>query len=183
MTLQDMLNEVSSYVDDTDVVSDDQSQSRIISALNRAYKRICREKYRLNTEDTIILDNTLTIDCNKLSKKFMLFNAVYDSNGNELAYTFKNTNIINLPYNQSGDTVIINYSYLPDDLKNMTDEPLLPDATVDHKLICYYAAYEYFIIDDNEQASYWLNLWNDGFNSISEQKVSQNQVNDVYGWW
>lgn len=181
MTLDEMYIETAMYTDENIVkTSGDYSGdnlkiiNKFKSALNYAYKKICKEKFKLlATENITVINNAINIA--DLNKAFFKLKDIKDSNGYELNYNL-NGDIISL----DNGNVVVNYYYMPDDLVNLTDVPLLPEAGVDHKILCYFAAFQYLNIEDDDRASKWINLWNDGFNSIKQPNKIR-RVKSVYG--
>jgi hypothetical protein len=179
VTLDDMYKETAMYVGET-LQSQDGSyigESIILinifkSAINFAYKKIAREKYNLEFEDSVSSGDVLT-------KKFYKVKKVSVDNS-PIDYQIEN-NAIEFDYDGYVDVL---YYYIPNDLTNLTDVPELPDEAVDHKILCYYAAFQYFNIEDDDRAVKWLNMWEDGFNTINNNRVFQTQVKTVYdgGW-
>jgi hypothetical protein len=174
MTLDQMITTTLRFAQ---LKSNADTKTEITSALNYAYKKICREKYRLkNTEDvTLIVDGKF--DCKSLAKSFFIPSDLYIKTDGDY---------ILLPSNKAGDTVTINYYYIPTDLVNPSDVPELPETIVDHKILCFYAAYESLKVDGDEEgfAPTWLNLFNDGFNNIKTNRQPVNTVQNVDGgYW
>lgn len=162
MTLDDMYIETAMYVDETITKTDGEyaGNSLIIvnkfkSALNYAYKKICREKFPLEFTETVFSGDNLTKTLVKV--KYVKAEDI------EIPYSIE-AGSINFDYD--GQVEIL-YEYMPDNLANLTDVPELPEEKVDHKILCYWAAFNYFNIDDDDRANKWLSMWNDGFDSIN----------------
>lgn len=180
MTLDEMYAETAMYTDETiNKVNGnyDGNSMPIInkfrSAINYAYKKICREKYHPEIEDRINPGDILTM-------KFYRILSVKTEDGFDIDYSIEDNE---LRYDYDG-AVLVRYQYIPNDLVNLTDEPIVPEEYVDYKIMCYYAAFQYLNIEDDDRAARWLSLWNDGFDSIKEIKVVQYKIKPVYdmGW-
>lgn len=174
-----MYNETAMYIgevlqkQDNEYIGESITLTNIFkSAINFAYKKIVREKYPLEYEDTVSSGDPLTKKFYKL-KKVSVDNLPID-------FTIEN-NAIEFDYDGPVDVL---YNYIPNELSSLTDVPELPDEAVDHRLLCYYAAFQYFNIEDDDRAVKWLNMWEDGFSSIRADKVRQTVVKRIYdgGW-
>lgn len=178
MTLEEMYNETAMYIGEVLqkegnlYIGESITLTNIFkSAINYVYKKICREKYNLETTENITSGQALT-------KKLYKVKSV-NIEGEAIPYILGN-NTIEFDY----DSADVNYFYIPSNLTNLTDIPELPEELVDHKILCYYAAFQYFNIEDDERAVKWLSMWEDGFKSIDGNRVYQTQVELVYdgGW-
>lgn len=178
MTLDEMYIETASYIDETlsktNGVYTGESLvivNKLKSAINYAYKKICREKYKLEYFETLSKDSPFT------KNFYRLISIVATGTDEPIDYEIKGDNI----YYDYDCQVDVRYYYVPDELINLTDVPLLPETAVDHKLLCFYAAFHYFNIEEDGKAKAWLNIWNDGFNSI-KQAAQRTKIKNKYGW-
>jgi hypothetical protein len=176
MTLDEMYIETASYVDEAinklngEYVSDSLVKvNKFKSAINYAYKKICREKFPLQFKETINLGNNLTKKLNKVIS--------IKAEGEEIPYTIEVGQII---FDYAGPVEVL-YEYIPNDLENLTDVPELPEEKVDHKVLCYYAAFKFAMIDeDDDKANRWLSIWQDAYDSIRHNYKKQKRVVGVW---
>lgn len=144
---------------------------KIKKGLNQAYKKVCREKYHLTMEDRLLPGDMLT-------KPFFRILKLTTEGGTPLNFEVVGGEV---NYNYDGP-VLCKYEYVPNALVNLIDEPEIPDEKVSHSLFCYYSAYLYLSIQgDTDMAITWLNMWNEGYESIVTTNVRQSKVIDVYG--
>lgn len=178
MTLDEILIETATYIDEDLIKSNDvyvgeglKLVNKLKSAINYAYKKICREKYKLDYFETLSKDSPLT------KKFYQLIKLVITGTDLPIDYEVKGDNIY---YNYDGQ-VDITYYYIPDELVNLQDVPKLPESAVDHKILCFYAAFHYLSMEQDERAAVWLNLWNDGFENINQARAPI-VIENVFGW-
>lgn len=176
MTLEEMYNESAMFIGETlqkesgVYIGESITITKIFkSAINYAYKKICKEKYTLEHTENITSGQTLS------KKLYKIKSVTIDSQ--PINYKI-GANTVTFDY----DSADVEYIYLPNDLSELTDEPVLD--TVDHSILCYYASFAYFNVEDDERAVKWLNMWEDGFNSIDGNRTYQTAVKSVYdgGW-
>lgn len=180
MTLDDMLDII---LDQTDNDSSDKAEylARFKSAINYAKNKIAREKYAPDHSETVSLTNEV-FDTSSLTKTFLRIKKITDADGYELAWERLSSTQIKVP---SQDSAVVLYEYLPADLSALTDVLDFPVSVVDPLILCYFATYQYFVTeggnDDLDKSGFWLNLWNDGFNSIKPGIGEIVKIKDVYG--
>lgn len=154
------------------------------SALNYAKNKIAREKYAPSTSETVVLDSNLQFSITSLSKSFRFVKAIKNANGYSIFWEKSVGGKIKCPNENAGDTVTVEYSYMPYDLASLFDVLDLPEYVVDPKILCYYAAYMYFVTEGNnrdlDKSQFWLGLWNDGLESINDYIGESLTITDVY---
>lgn len=107
---------------------------------------------------------------------------IYKTNGEYTGESLKIINKFKSAINYAYKKVCrerLNLALEPDDLIELSDSPTLLENSLDHRILCLFAAFQYLNIEDDERAVKWLNLWNDGFNSI-RPKALITQIENVY---
>jgi len=180
MTLDEMITLI---LVNTDNDSSDKIEysPRFIAAINYAKGKIARERYSPDFSETIgLVDEVFIIT--DLTKQLLKIKKISDENGSELEWERLSTTQIKVPCYTS---VTILYNYLPANLVNGADILDIPESVVDHQILCFYAIYQYFLIEggnnDLATSGYWLNLWNDGLNSINPNIGEVRKIKSVYG--
>ena len=140
--------------------------NKLKSAINYAYKKIALDKVHLEYEEEL----SDTSNCTKRFYKAISLKTT-DVDPIDVPYTIE---VNTIKYDYDG-AVMLRYAYVPDDLEELTDIPVLP-PNVDLRIPCYYAAYFYLANDSDERAGIYLDLWNDGYNSIQMNKKIQKYV-------
>lgn len=172
MNLEEMYKRTAKYVDENigEPPYTGELIDRFKSSINYAYQKICKEKLFPETSEDVTLDNNLQFDVSALSNAFNGIIDVKDSNGCEVTYeNVRGNTKIRCPHRSQGDVVTVVYRYVPAQLEELTDEPAFSEAEVDHLLLCYYAAYDYFVIEEErERAEDWLGRWAEGYSAISQ---------------
>lgn len=156
--------------------------TRFISGLNYAKNKIAKERFTPIFTENVVLDSNSIIQLSTLSKTFFKIVSM-SANGSIVSWERKDWSIY-CPNNSTGDTVTIEYGYIPSDLVNLNDVLDFPDGVIDPEILCYFAAYRHHLIEgsdkDNNKASYYLSLWNDGFESIRSTLGKPKRVKCVY---
>jgi len=193
LTLDEMYHEIASYVDEEIAAAGPYTGDELIlvnkfkSAINYAYiNKIAKEKYRLEYKDTVTLDNDQQFALSALTKTFYEIRKIEDINESKITnWEFSPDEKVYFPYNASGETFTVYYYCLPDELTGTGDTPIFPAAAVDHKILCFFAAFQYWNIEDDEdsisKANKWLALWNDGYNNIKQNRGQKRKIRRV-GW-
>lgn len=140
----------------------------IISAINFSYRQICKDKLLLDTKDTVVSGDFLTLPCIKVYK-------VQDSTGNQIPFTIENNKVI---FNYDGQ-VDVYYYYYPPKLVNLTDVPLVPEELVDHRIFCLYSAGNYLLIQGDELSQNFFDLYKSRFDDIKLNRIKQTVVKRV----
>lgn len=176
MTLDDMLQECAMYVSEELTKTNDvyagemlDKVKKFMSGINYAYKKICREKFHLTFEDIVNPGDVLT-------KPFYKVLSVKNLDGSPVPFEMVENDI-----RYDAGTVKIKYEYIPSELVNLTDVPEIPEEKVDHRILCYFGAFQFLNINDDERAEKWLSMWEDAFSNISSANTKLNYVVDVYG--
>ena len=176
-TLDDMLIETAKYCDveisktdgaysgDSLVITD-----KLKSAINYAYKKICLEKIHREYKEEFTSMAALT-------KTFFKAISLKDADGHEIPFSIEAGEFVY----DSDETLTLHYIYIPPELAALTDVPDLP-ANADLRIPCYYAAYFYLSDDSDERAAKYVDLWNDGFESLTEAPKQQKTVKNGWGW-
>lgn len=177
MTLDEMYQRIAKYVDEnigTSPYADAEELTDCFKAsINSAYQKICKEKWFPETSEDVTLDSNLQFDVTALAETYNGIITIEDSDGYEITWeNVRGSTKVECPYESSGDSVTVAYRYIPDKLSELTDEPVFSEAEVDHLLLCYYAAYDYFVIEEEkERAEDWLSRWSEGFAAISQSTM------------
>lgn len=182
-TLDDMLIETANYCD-VDIVKTGGAYTgdslvivrKLTSALNYALNKIYRDKLSLEYAESITLDANLEHTLTGLTKNLLRVKGVTDAYHQDY-YTEVNADKLYMPLGIEGGTYTLAYAYMPleltlDTLTGITELP----ATVDMRIPCYYAAYFYLANDSDDRAATYMDLFNDGFNSINARKAVQKRV-------
>jgi hypothetical protein len=173
MTLNEMILETCSLISEeltleNGVYLETEITYPIISSLNYSYRQICKDKLLLDTKDTLVSGDFLTLPCIKVYK-------VQDSAGNQIPFTIENNKII-FDYDQQVD---VYYYYYPEKLVNLTDVPLVPEEQVDHRVFCLYAASDYLTIQGDEIAKNFLDMYKASYDEIKLNRIKQTVVKRV----
>jgi hypothetical protein len=154
--------------------------SRFTAALNYAKGKIARERYSPDYSEEIALTDEIFVTT-ALTKQLLKIKRIEDPNGSELSWERLSSTQIKVPGQTS---VTILYNYLPADLVNDADILDLPISAIDPQILCFYAIYQYYLIeggaDDLDKSGYWLGLWNDGFENINSNIGEVRKIRSVY---
>lgn len=173
MTLNEMILETCSMISEevsleNGVYVEDDVVSVIKSAINFSYRQICKDKLLLDTKDTVVSGDFLTLPCIKVYK-------VQDSTGNQIPFTIENNKVI---FNYDGQ-VDVYYYYYPEKLVNLTDVPLVPEELVDHRIFCLYSAGNYLLIQGDELSQNFFDMYKSRFDDIKLNRIKQTVVKRV----
>lgn len=177
MNLAEMLIECSINIDEQDNLTTE-TIAKLKTGLNYAYQKIAREKFMLDTKEEVVLDANKEFSLSSLTKEFLQIIGVFDENC--LLNSILSNGKIKVPSKQEGDSVTVVYYYLPDKLVDNEDIPEFPEGAVDPKIMCFYASYYYFSIDDDPKMDIWLSMFNDGFRGIRQNRGEIEQVITIY---
>lgn len=172
MNLIELINLSAKYAD-TDATNV-QTKEILKDGINAAYLKIAREKLAFEYTETITPINQ-EIDFKSLANTFLKLKSI-NVNGAPLLCDIEMDKIKVF----ADGEVKITYYYLPKELENDLDISGLP-PNIEHRSLCYYAAFHYLNIDGDETASKWLSLWEDLFKNMNTIKFEQTQVVNVYG--
>ena len=182
MTLEDMYKQTADYTDENIGVSpyDSDIVDKFKAAINYAYQKICKEKWFPETSENVELDSGLQFDTSAFSKIYNGIIGVKDNNGYEITWE-KVRGGTKVKCSYDGTTATVVYRYIPDKMDELTDEPVFSDAEVGHLLMCYYAAYDYFIIEEEpERAEQWYARWAEGFAAITQSKGEPQEAEEYW---
>lgn len=157
------------------------SFNRIKAELNRAVRKIVRDKLALSYAENIILDANRTFNVTLLTKSFTRIILLTDMNGQEFSYERVSTAQYQVPFSTPGTALTLTYGYIPADMVYVTDVIDLPEGDIDPDIVCYWADFMWFKIDGNSRKSNaFLELWNDGFED--EINTSRGEVRRIKDW-
>lgn len=176
MTLQEMMSEVinntmAKVVSPYSGYDSKHNAEKILSALNYVYRKIAQEKYNLVHTENIVLNSNLQFDTNLLIKTFYKIKEI-TFNGNSIEW--ENEELIKCPNNQIGDIITVKYCYIPINMifDNLEEVPMVK---CDHRILCYYASFQY-LMGNGQDTKNWLDLFNDGFNNIRQNRGKSRRV-------
>lgn len=137
-------------------------------AINEAYFEISRKKLHPDTYESVVVSNDGTIDLTTLTYPvctlIMLLNA---DKTKAVTYDFRTRFVLNVSGASPGDTVTVNYHYLPDRLDIYTDEPIFPESMVDPMLyVCLAVSRIWQSEKKFNNANSWLNEYYNHMNNI-----------------
>lgn len=189
LTLDQMIQETATYVDE-DIGSSPYSGdvlkivNKIVSGINYAYIKTSKEKWKPFVKESVVVGVDNTVDTTSFTNTFNGVRKITDVSGNEIKYSFVDSITLEMFGASAGDTVYFTYYYIPDELSvsDLTAKIIQPNGAIDNKILCFYGAYHYLTTENDAQASYWLNLFNDGFDSITQQRGEIMQVKSETGW-
>jgi hypothetical protein len=160
--------------------------NKIISGLNYAYMKICKEKWKPFIRETVTLGADGTIDLTGLDETFNGIRNLQDASDTEIAFRYVDNTTLEVAQGKENDTVYLTYFYVPAELSGstLTGKIVLPEGVVNNRVLCFYSAYQYLTIENDSYAGYWLNLFNDGFDNISQSRgeVVQVKKETEMGW-
>ena len=157
------------------------SFTRIVAELNRATRKIARDKLALSYVEDVTLDSSLMFDVTVLSKTFARIILLVDVDSREYSLERVSTTQYKVSCSTAGAVLTLTYGYIPADMVALADVLDLPEGDVDPDIICYWADYMWFKIDGNSRKSNtFLELWNDGFND--EINTSRGEVCRIKEW-
>lgn len=124
-------------------------KATFIRGINRAYKRLCKEKYKLDYSESVTLDSDKCFNpfgTGVLTKDFIGIKRVVDEIDDSDAYkvvVLQNDKWQVIGATASG-SVLVCYYYMPAELSGDTDEPVIPDHIIDTEVYADFAAGYYF---------------------------------------
>ena len=158
------------------------SFNRIKAELNRATRKIARDKLALSRVENITIDANKMFDVALLNKAFTRIILLADINGQEFSYKRISTTQYQVSYSAPGTVLNLTYGYIPTDMVYATDTIDLPGGNIDTDIVCYWADYMWFKIDGNSRKSNaFLELWNDGYEEITGALAEEKKIMDIYG--
>lgn len=193
MTLDEM------YIETAEYVSEEISKSggaytgdsltivtKFKNAINYVYKLIAKQYFPLEYSEAITLDANKQFDVTDLTKTLYRIRKIEDSSGFGMMWKMVPNEKVEVIRGSSGLSVTVYYSYVPVALSALSDTPVFPEGAVDHKVLCYYAAFQYFVIEGDtlsqDKSQYWLSLFNDAVSRINPDRGEPDLVrNDMWG--
>lgn len=144
--------------------------NRFISGINRGISKICREKYAPTTSEILTTDENCEFSITDLLKTPLRIREVREGRDR---YQFE-MDAAGAVYVEglANTAVTILYDYLPAPMTyaDLDVEIPLPQHTVDHRIIGFYADYDFLsqegTVYDTARAEAWINLFNDGYANI-----------------
>ena len=137
-------------------------------AINEAYFEIARTRMSPDMRVECVLGNDRVISMEKMEPEACGVCGVYRADGvTEAEFVFRSRNEIEVVGAKAGETVILQYHYLPKRLEDELDEPVFSEAAVDPAV---YAALATARIWQSERklgaAQYWLGEYYQKLRSI-----------------
>lgn len=187
MTLDEMIQQCLVDMDETPLIKsggaysgdDLKTANKLTASLNTAYHKICRERYQLTKSENVVLDGNKSFDANLLTSPYIKITAV-ERDEIPVAVAQKAGDIYKCSGVNVGDTVTVYYSYLPPRMSALTDAPAIPESKFDHRILCYYADFEYLNtegdIDSRDRSQTFLAMFNDGYSNISATNGDAAQI-------
>jgi hypothetical protein len=156
--------------------------NRFISGINRGISKICREKYAPLAVENITTDEDCEFSITDLLQTPLRIREVrvdhdkyqfeIDPAGAVYVESLPNTLV----------TVLYDYLPAPMTYADLDVEIPLPQYAVDHRIIGFYADYDFLSQEgtsyDTARAEAWINLFNDGFSNINSP-MTQRRVKMV----
>jgi hypothetical protein len=188
MTLDEMYQEIASYVDEIITKIDGAYEgtslsivNRFKSSINTIKDKIARERYApIAVESVELTDETL--DIGDLNNRFLRVKDIGNDRGSHVKWYWKDHETIHIPRQTN---VTIRYYYIPDDIEELEDEWVYDQNIVTPKIACFYAAWFYLSqetdADSMVRANLYLNLFNDAYDAIPITRGETHKIRDVYG--
>ena len=180
MTLEQLITESADYVKADLTETDDDTtatKSRLTSALNEA-KTLTAKKLNIKTSEDIALDEDSCFEITDLTKTFWKLVTVTYSDCD--VQTQIGTEVwCDAP---ALGTVTVEYAYIPADMTLVTDTLDLPES-VSWRLLCYYAAAQYYRIRGTAaslaKANVWMSQWEDGLRNLGGKNLRRKSKPDI----
>jgi hypothetical protein len=140
---------------------------RLLSGINYAINKVCREKIGILHIEEVTLDDTGAFNLSALTYRCLRVRSI----GSGLNFLSDAAENITVPGQVAGAQTIV-YEYLPAELTVADlDNPLPTDERyVDPRTLCQYANYQFLSEEgteyDSARAQVWLGLFNDSFENI-----------------
>lgn len=179
MTVDQIIQEVSLYIDiainksaGVYTGADLKNVNVVLSGVNYAYQKIVRLKQAPIFTETVTLDSSLQFNSSTLSKTFL---KIYSLQMNNTDIYWEETPSILCRYNNVGDQLTLTYYYVPTDLSvsNLLEVPSIP---FDHKALAFYGAFNYLLINNQENATVFNQMWDDAFSHMTPTQGHSRRV-------
>jgi hypothetical protein len=148
-TLADILTMVAEITDKiTDYASGSNAtlKAAFTRGINEGYRKIVKEKYKLDYSESITLDSSRCFNPTTLTKSVFQIKQIVDTITDSYGYTFMELqrDKIFVPEATPSKAVLVCYYYLPDDLALDASVPEIPAAIIPKDVYARYAAFYYF---------------------------------------
>lgn len=137
-------------------------------SINSAYQEAARRLLMPDIRTEMELGEGGTLDLDSLSPGITQVKAVFNADGSvNLEYDFVTKFQIRVRDRKAGDTVLLQYYYVPDALEELRDEPIFPESLVAPMVYVALAAANLWAADGKlQKASYWQNMYYKEMNDI-----------------
>lgn len=168
MNLDELIRETAIYLGETLNIEDGQfveidKINKIKIGLNQAYRKVAN---KIGIDKVLEIENNYILDDSIGSIKDIRINnrsIDFDITANTITFNYPTATLI--------------YEYVPPDLVSLSDIPLLGYKVFDHKILCFYSAYMYSVIDEEpENAQKWLGIWENEFKKIRTNRIRSNKI-------
>lgn len=146
-------------------------------AINEAYFEIARTRMSPDVRVSCVLGGDRVISMEKMEPEVCGVCGVYRADGRTgVEYVFRSRNEIEVVGAKAGETVILQYHYLPERLEDELDEPVFAESAVDPSV---YAALATARIWQSERklsaAQYWLGEYYQKLRGIRSDRKPANK--------
>lgn len=144
------------------------------ASINNAYREAARKLLMPDTIMPYILDRSMEIDLTGIQPDVYQLIAVFNADRSAaLTFDFVTKNRIRLKSGRAGDTVMIQYHFVPDPLVSFRDEPIFPEGLVDPMVYVCRAAADLWMLERKTQpAQMWETRYYSLLSSIKRDMKS-----------
>ena len=104
-------------------------------AINEAYHEVARTRCEPDVYTEAVVDEECKVHLNQLSPlAYAVKNVMNVGRTEAIPFEFETKFVLYIPSMKPGDTVLVYYSYLPDRLQELDDQPVFPESVVDPAL-------------------------------------------------
>lgn len=179
MTLDEMIQQCAADTDEAPLPKSNDAyagDSKVIAdkftvGINFAYRKIAKEKIQLTHSEAVTLDAKKSFLATALSRELITILSIETADESPIGWNRGVGNKIICPGAEAGGSVTVEYRYLPAKLALLTAVPDFPEGQVDHRILCYYADFEYLNTEvdaaSRNRAQTWLGLFNSGYSDIN----------------
>lgn len=127
------------------------------ASINNAYREVARKLLMPDMRTEFPLDRNCEIDLFGVQPDVMQLIAVYNEDESAaLQFDFITKNRIRMRNGKPGETVVVQYHYVPDPLESFTDEPVFSEGLVDPMVYICRAAADLWMLERKMQpAQMW----------------------------